>query len=694
MQGFFYPENVVVIGVSQKFSNMGKMIIHNMLANGFDGQVHAVGPNGGAVLGRPIRKRVKDIPFPLDLAIILTPAVTVPGLVRECGKAGIRRIVIESGGFSELSSDQKELEQELVAAAADFDIRFIGPNCIGVINTENGLATPFVRLPDNYKQGKVSIIAQSGGVAKSYMDELAFEGVHFNKVTSIGNKLNVDESDLLDYFVNQDKNTKIICMYLEGFQNAPRFLDIARSSQKPIIVHKAGTGKAGATTAASHTAALSSDDRVVSSAFKQAGIIRVRFLAEMLDFVKIFQLPALKGRNLAIVSRSGGHAVIAADTAEHYGFNLPPLPPEELSQIRKHVRGGVINLRNPLDLGDLFDLSVYEQIARMLLSSNHIHGLVLLHGYSEAEKEPSRQLMRTLKDLAIKYNKPVVIGLMVTDRERAYLKQRLAFPFFNSPEEAVLALSISYKCYCFHQSRGLFKPFIKKVGKINVQALLDKATSEKRNPSQAECFDILKYYGLPVAAYRTVHTADQAGDAAEAIGAPVVLKVDIPSILHKSDAGGVIMNLRSAEDAVAAFHEMRTRLESALKPEERFSALIMKQVKSEGREVIFGARQDDTFGPVLLFGLGGIFTEVLGDVSLRVLPVDHGDVVAMIQETKGYKLLTGTRGGVSCDIDSLVDNLLNLAQLAQDFKDIKEIDINPILSLRKGCIVLDARFIL
>jgi acetyltransferase len=693
MKDFFYPKNVVVIGVSEKPTNMGRMIVHNMLHNGFTGQVHAVGPAGGVVLGRPIRKSLAEIPFPLDLAIILTPAATIPGLVRQCGEAGIRRIVIESGGFSELSSDQKQLEYELLNAAGQFRIRFIGPNCIGVINTENGLATPFVLLSENYKLGKVSIISQSGGVAKSYMDALAFEGVHFNKVTSIGNKLNVDESDLLKYFVNEDDGTQIICMYLEGFQNAREFMRIARTSKKPIIVHKAGTGEIGASTAASHTAALSTDDGVVSAAFKQAGIIRVRFLVEMLDFVKIFELPTLKGRNLAIVSRSGGHGVIAADTAEHCGFELPPFPPEELSKINKHVRGGVINLRNPLDLGDLFDLSVYEYIAQMVLSNKQIHGLVLLHGYSEAEKEASRHLMQIVKSLSTKYNKPVAIGLLVNDRERAHLRQRLDFPFFNSPEEAVLALSVSYRSYNYQQSHKVFKPFKKKINNNSARSIVDRALSENRNPSQAECFDILKCYDLPVPDYRTVTSMKQAGEAVEELGPAVVLKIDVPSILHKSEVGGVIMDLQKPAEAREAFREMRNRLEGILKPKEKFAALMMKQVDIVGQEVIFGARQDKTFGPVLMFGLGGIFTEVLGDVSLRVLPAERRDIVEMIRETKGYRALKGARGREPSDIESLVVNLLNLAQLAQDFEEIKEIDLNPVLSYAQGCKVLDARFI-
>jgi acetyltransferase len=694
MKGFFYPKNVVVIGVSDKPKNMGRMIVQNLITKGFTGQVHAVGPNGGTVLGRPIRKRVKDIEFPSDLAVILTPAATVPELVRECGEAGIRRIVIESAGFSELSSERKELEAELLAAAEAFGIRFIGPNCIGLFNTENGLATAFASISTPFNKGKVSIVSQSGGVAGNYMESFAFDAVYFNKVMSVGNKLNVDESDLLDYLVNADDETEIICMYLEGIKNGRRLMEIARGSSKPIIVHKSGVGRAGAASAASHTAALSSDDKVVSAAFKQAGIIRVHTVAAMIDLVKILGLPLMSGRNLAVVSRSGGHAVIAADTAEHFGFELPPFPPEDLVKIRKHVRGGVINLRNPLDLGDLFDLSIYEEITRGVLSNENIHGMVLVHTYGEPEQEASRHFIGVVKTLSARYNKPVALCLMINDREAGYLKQNLGFPFFKSPEEGTWALSASYRAHSFRQRIRPFPPAVIPVKSGPVRTILERAAAENRNPSQAECFDILKLYDIPVPEYRIARTAAEAFGAAGPVGLPVVLKVDVSAILHKSDVGGVVLNLASPEAVAAAFEDMQTRIAPTLAGHEQFAVIVMKQAESGGQEVIIGVKQDETFGPTLLFGMGGVLVELLEDVSLRVLPVDRDELMGMIREIRGYRILTGARGSAPKDIDSLVDILLKLSRLAQDFEQIREIDLNPVMSYPEGCLALDARFIL
>ncbi|MDX9786318.1 MAG: acetate--CoA ligase family protein [Desulfobacterales bacterium] len=695
MKGFFYPKSIVVIGVSNKENNMGRVIVENLIYKGFDGQVHAVGPRGGVVLGRPIHKNIKEIVFPLDMAVILAPAAVVPGIVRECGEVGIRRIVIESGGFSEFSIERKALEAELLTAAREFGIRFVGPNCIGVNNTENGLATSFGLTTIPFKKGKVSVVSQSGGVAGTYMDFFAHDAIHFNKVISIGNKLNVDESDLLEYLVKEDTGTGIICMYLESIKNGRRLMQIAGQSKKPIIVHKSGIGRAGAASAASHTAALSTDDKVVSAAFKQTGIIRVYSNAQMVDFVKIFQLPPMKGRNLAIVSRSGGHAVIAADTAEHFGFELPPFAPEELEKIRKHVRGGVINLRNPLDLGDLFDLSVYESIARMVLSNDSIHGMILAHGYSDVEREGSHRFMHVVKELSARYRKPVALCLMIDDREASFLKETLGFPFFKSPEDGAWALSASYRAYQFRQHhQTMMMPVAKAVDPLPARRIIDRAEKENRNPTQAECFDVLKLYGIPVPAHASAASAEEAAKAAGRIGLPVVLKIDVPSVIHKSDVGGVVLNLNSPEAVTDAFTEMRNQLGGSLPPNERFTVLVMAQAKPAGQEVILGVKQDPTFGPTLLFGMGGVLAELMEDISLRIAPVDRSEVEEMIREIKGYRVLAGVRGRKSKDIGCLADNLLKLSALAQDMASIKEIDLNPVMSYEEGCMALDARFIL
>jgi acyl-CoA synthetase (NDP forming) len=302
--------------------------------------------------------------------------------------------------------------------------------------------------------------------------------------------------------------------------------------------------------------------------------------------------------------------------------------------------------------------------------------------------------MSVVKELSAKYQKPVALCLMIDDQEAGYLKQTIRFPFFKSPEEGSWALSASYQAHLFQQRRKTIVPDVKTTAPLPARTIIDRATKENRNPSQAECFDILKLYDIPVPEYRAVRSAEAASEAAVQIGLPVVLKIDVPSVVHKSDVGGVILNLGSPEAVSEAFTQLRDRLKGLLLPDEPFAALVMAQAKGDGQEVIFGAKQDQTFGATLLFGMGGILAELIEDVSIRIAPVDRSDVMEMIQEIKGCKILTGARGKAPKDIDSLADNLLKLSQLAQDMEQIKEIDLNPVMSYADGCLVLDARFIM
>jgi acetyltransferase len=292
------------------------------------------------------------------------------------------------------------------------------------------------------------------------------------------------------------------------------------------------------------------------------------------------------------------------------------------------------------------------------------------------------------------HQKPVALCLNIDDEETAYLRRNFDFPFYTSPEEGTLALNVSYRTYLYHEAHKSFTPYVKTVDTVPISKILDRAKAENRNPSQAECFEILKCYDFPAPEYRSARTAGEAAAAAEVIGFPVVLKVDLPSIVHKSDIGGVMMNLNKTDAVVDAFEQLGARLQSHLKTGEKFATIVMKQADLDGQEVIIGIKQDATFGPVLLFGLGGIFAELIEDVSLRVLPIDRTDVVEMIHQIRGYEALAGARGSTPKDIDCLADQLLNLSQVAQDFHQVKEIDLNPLISYESGCLALDVRFIL
>jgi acyl-CoA synthetase (NDP forming) len=696
MREIFYPQSVAVIGVSNSPDNMGRGIVFNLTEFGYQGIIYEVGPKGGAFAGRRIYKSILDIPDHVDLAVILTPGRTIPGILEECGQKGIRRAVVESSGFREFGEEGKKIEEEIVRVASRWEIRFVGPNCIGVINMETGLCTPFPPLRRTVRAGDISMISQSGGVGMSVLNLMVNEGLGLNKFVSAGNMLNVQTEELLEYFI-QDPGTKYILLYLEGIQDGKRLMDVARRSPKPIIAFKANIGQFGKSIASSHSASLSSNDRVVDAAFRQCGIVRVHDATTLGNDLKILRLPPMRGNNLAIISRSGGHAVIAADACEMSGFSLAPFPREFLEEIEKHFRASVIKLTNPLDLGDLFDLEIYLKIIDRTLAQKEVDGIVFLHTFNSTFEGPrSRELFQKVVELSQKYDKPVAIYVSTEDQEVNYLKRNFNFPFFTQVVETIRALGINRRHYA--ESQRLRRPAeipSFPVNKEQVRPLLEKARKEKRDLFIHEAGEILGLYGIPVV--RGVPVADQkeAVQAAKKLGFPVAMKVISQEISHKADVGGVQLNLRSEAGVEDAYQDMLRRIRREY-PEARIEGVLIQSMVTGGRELIVGGRQDGQFGRVVLVGLGGIFVEVFGEVSVRVAPLSHGEAMEMIDELRGAPIFKGARGLKPSDIQSVVEVLLRLSQLLGDFPEIREMDINPlrVFSVREGCMALDVRMIL
>lgn len=696
MREFFYPRTVAVIGVSSNPTNLGRNIVANLIEYGFDGIVYAVGPKGGIVETRRVYRSVDDIPDHVDLAVILTPAKVVPSVLEECGRKGIGRVIIETAGFREYGDEGRELEKQMLEVAERYDIRFIGPNCIGAINMENGLCVPFPRLRKFLKAGEVSIITQSGGVGMSALNIMSNEGMGLNKFVSVGNMLDVGAEDLLEFLV-EDEGTKLIFLYLEMIQDGRRLMEIARRSDKPILTFKSNIGQLGKSIAASHTASLSSDDKVVQAAFDQAGILRIRDATTLGNGLKILRLPPMRGKKLAIISRSGGHAVIAADACELSGFDLVELPEDFLREIEKHFRASVIRLTNPLDLGDLFDLEVYAQIVDRTLQLEGVDGVVFLHtSLSATEHQASRVLLEHIMEMVHKYDKPVAYYISADATEVSYLKQNYNFPIFTQVVETIRALEISYQHCC--QALELHEPqHIPKfeVDREYVQSQISRAKSEGRDLLLSEAMAVLEHYGIPTVRSQVASTVEDAEDAAEGMGYPVAIKVIAQEISHKSDVGGVQLNLRNRPAVGEAFEDMMGRIHQAY-PQAKIDGVLVQPMVTGGRELILGGRQDPQFGPVLLVGMGGVFVEIFDEVAVRVTPIERDEATAMIESLRGAQILKGARGRKPSDINSVADALLRLSQLLNDFPEIKEVDINPlrVFHERDGCMALDARMIL
>jgi acetate---CoA ligase (ADP-forming) len=692
----FYPESVAVVGVSNSPDNMGRWIVQNLAEFGFQGIVHQVGVRGGVYAGRRIYKSLLDIPDPVDLAVILTPARTVPGILEDCGKIGVRRAVVETAGFREYGEEGKKIERELAAAAEKHGIRFVGPNCIGVINMENGLCTPFPPLKKTVLPADISMISQSGGVGMSVLNLLGNEGLGLNKFVSAGNMLDIETEELLAYFI-EDPGTRYILLYLEGIRDGRKLMEVAKRSTKPIVAFKANIGRFGQAIAASHTASLSSNDRVVNAAFRQAGIIRVHDATTLGNDLKILRLPPLKGRKLAVISRSGGHAVIAADACEESGFKLAPFPPDFLAEIESRFRASVIKLTNPLDLGDLFDLEIYLKIIGRTLAQKDVDGIVFLHTFfAGTEGAKSRELFRGISELTKKFEKPVALYASTETEEVTWLRKNLDYPVFTQIVETVRALELNRRYHAeidhlrrpeeiprFAADRGL------------ARSLLENALAEKRDLYLHEAAEVLRLYGIPMVRGVPVPDEGEAVKAARELGFPVAMKVISKEISHKSDVGGVQLNLRSEAGVAAAYRDMGERIRRAY-PQARIEGVLIQPMATGGRELIVGGRQDDQFGPVVLVGLGGIFVEIFGEVSLRVAPISRREAAEMLEELRGIALFKGARGTKPSDLGSVIEALLRLSQLLGDLPEIREIDINPlrVFQEKEGALGLDVRMIL
>jgi acetyltransferase len=696
VRGFFYPQSVAVIGVSPALTNLGRAIAYHLLEFRYTGRVYLVGPKGGSFLGHTIYRSLPEVPGEVELAVALTPARTLPDVIVACGEQGIRRLVIESAGFRELGEERRGLEEEVTATARRYGIRFIGPNCIGVMNKETGLALPFVPFRDTFHLGPLSIISQSGGVGAALLNSVAVEQLGFSKFASIGNKLDTDENDLLEYFL-EDEATGIIFLYLEGIADGRRLMELASRARKPIIVHKSNTSETSAPIARSHTASLSVSDEVVSAAFRQCGIHRVSDMRSALDAIRACNLPPMAGNRLAVVSRSGGHAVVAADAAGKYGLHLQPFPEAFLRMVESRLRAGVIRLGNPMDLGDLFDFQLFHRIVSETLRRDDIDGVLMVHNYNGVFFEgESRNLVQAIRKTCEEVQKPVALCLLTTEEElRANRRANPGYPFFAEPEEAACALAISRE-FAGRRLPNLEEPRRAPVDTEKARAILAAASARGSHQLMPdEALLVLSAYGIPVAPWAATCSASEAAARAADLGFPVAMKVMAEEIVHKSDVGGVLLNRLSTAEVEAGFERLSSLggdsfIERATQP------ILVQKMVAEGVEIFVGGRQDPTFGPVVLLGLGGVFVEVLGDVALRVAPVPDGEARGMINEIRGSRLLEGVRGQPAADREALAAIVTRMSQLLCDFPEVGEIDVNPVkvLAAGRGCVAVDCRIVL
>jgi acetyltransferase len=558
---------------------------------------------------------------------------------------------------------------------------------------ESGLCLPFTPLQRrSVKKGPVSVLAQSGGVSVTFLFLLSEAGLGVNKVVSIGNKTDLDEVDFLEFLLD-DPGTEIICLYLESIERGRRLVELAASSPKPIIVHKANTSRASADIALSHTAALASDDRIVDAALRQAGAARAASLADAVALAQAFALPAVRGSNLIIVSRSGGHAVIAADAAERNGFILSPTSEDFLSNVRRVFRADVIALTNPIDLGVVFDFALHGRVVANALTMLDPDALVMAHSYSPGrEAEMSMELGQRVQELCRELEKPVALCAFSPHDEVEALRRAVDLPIFTEIEAAVRALAVSRDRQARQAELGRTGLPVVPEHPAHRMSEVEGVLSRNGVLTADLALGLVSNYSIPTAEWAVVENVDSALLAAGAIGYPVALKVLSPAIPHKSDVGGVALGIADSRGLRTEFDALLARVGARL-PQAQLTGILVQKMLSDGRELVLGGKRDASFGPVVMYGLGGVYVELFEDVAFRLAPLTRSDAEKMIAEVRGSRLLSGVRGEPPADKDAVVEALLALSHLLVECPEILEIDINPLLVFERGVAAVDARVV-
>ncbi len=699
LEHFFRPESVAVVGASRDEGSVGYSIFRNMLSYGFKGEVYGINPKATELLGRPLYPNLTALGKcaggasgrPVDLAIIVVPAKIVPAVVEECGQVGIDSAVIISAGFKETGGEGAQLERQVGEIAQRFGIRIIGPNCLGIIVPATGLNASFASgMP---KTGKMAMMSQSGAFATAMLDWALAEGVGFSKFVSFGNAVDVGTTDLLRAW-QEEEDTRVILAYMEGVKNGQEFMQVARAvtRQKPLVIVKSGSTAAGARAVSSHTGSLAGSEQAYDAAFRQCGIIRALSVEKLYDYAMAFAaLPLPKGRNLGLLTNAGGPGIMATDAAERIGLKLASLEKSTVEKLREKLPPAC-NFYNPVDvLGDA-DAGRYEFAAETLLADPNVHSAVALITPQAMTK--IEETAHAIERVAAQSKIPVV-GCLMGGQEMSKGWEVLndaGVPSYAFPERAVAALAAMANYQEWRQ-----KPeeaiTVFTAGSNKVGEMFARARAENRlNLGELEAREVVAAYGFRVPQGALAKSPEEAAALAEKLGFPVVMKITSPDILHKSDIGGVRVGIDSPEQAIDTYELMIMRARRYF-PEADIWGVSVQEMVKWNREVILGMSRDPQFGPLVMFGLGGIYIEVLKDVVFRVAPFGEQQAREMVREIRSYPLLAGVRGEKAADVAAIADALLKLSQLVCDFPEIVEMDINPLKvgEAGEGAMAVDAR---
>jgi len=665
LQPLFRPTRISVIGASANPEKLSFQIFRNIREAGFPGEVIPVNPKGETILGTSSVKSAGDLPEGVDLAVVIIPAKLVPATILQLGERKVRAAIVISGGFAESGDEGAVLQEELARNAARCGIRVVGPNCQGVNYPYHHLCASWPLIT---RRGEIAIASQSGTVGAALIDWASEDRLGFSAFVSLGNRADVDEADLIEFFAN-DANTKVVALYIEGVKDPAKFLSAVRKCRKPIVILKPGRTERGRKAAESHTRSLAGNDAIYDAVFRQFGIHRAATLEELYDFAKaLAYLPAPAGPRMLIVTSSGGSAVIATDVATEEGFSVTQLPPALAAQLREFLPSHCI-VGNPLDLtGD----ANAEWYRRVLTAADGQYDVVMtifgdpIPGASTIIRPGRCELVAYLG------------GADVERAERVLLHEK-KIAVFPTPERAVRALACHAR---FDRTKFPREP--------ERQEIRQSAPEGSAALSPVESMELLVRNGFPMVSFRHAGTVEEAVSAAREIGFPVAVKMNSLDVTHKSDVGGVVLNVADEAGVRTAFQTMG---EIAKRIGARDGGALVSAMAPPGLEVVVGVTRDPQFGPAVMFGLGGVLVEVLEDVAFRLVPLTEKDAAEMIAEIRGARVLRGVRGGKPADVAALRQLLVQVSHLVSKHPEIGEMDLNPVIVYEKGLRIVDARVV-
>jgi acetyltransferase len=694
LEAFFCPKSIAVVGASRSKEKLGRGILENIIRYGYKGRVYPINPRADEILGLTCYPSVIDVPDEIDLAVIVIPARFVINVMEECGRKGVKGVVIISAGFREAGLEGVKREKEVVSIAKEYGIRLIGPNCLGIIDTICPLNASFsAGMPP---KGEIAFMSQSGALCTAVLDWALAEGVGFSRFVSLGNKADVNEVDLLEAWEG-DPHSKVILTYTEGIDDGRKFLEVARRVTKriPIIAVKSGKTSAGSRAVSSHTGSLAGSEMAYEAAFRQCGVLRAESIGQLFDFSLAFAYqPPLRGKMIAIVTNAGGPGIMATDALEGEGLSLANLRRETIDLLRDNLPSAA-NIYNPIDvLGDAFQ-DRYGLALEAALKDENVDGVIAI--LAPQVMTPIEEMAHTVGRISSRYEKPVLACFMGEAKMGIGIEilKEYKVPNYPFPERAVQALGamLNYRLW-LERPPSTIEDF--EVDMERVRRILDRARSEGRFAlGNAEAKEVIFAYGIQIPASLLASTPDEAVDIADEIGYPVAMKIASPDILHKTDIGGVKLNINNPADVRDAFDLLFFRATRYM-PEAEILGCLVQEMVIGGKEVIIGMNRDPQFGPLLMFGLGGIYIEAIRDVSFRLAPLSRKEAEEMVSEIRGWELLRGVRGEKPVDIEAIVDCILRVSQLVTDFPEIMELDLNPLIVREKGrgAVCVDTRLII